>query len=227
MNRLDNTTELNEEVLGDYFNTTHIIFNELKKYLTNDVLCDMLAKMNAISNVFKGHSGSGLSGGTVIDLFLTEYLTNIIESYEECREGESDCKILKIPISIKKINGKSEIALDWSKNGDDSKKRERFETDIMIVNLKPCKWWITEPHGATQEEKDSKYYSSTVKAGIYIISHKYCKNNITLSSNNKTNSLIDTKQLYNMLKESIIENMVLEFPTEFPTYKFKILNAFE
>ena len=227
MNRLDNAAGFNEEVLGEDSNTTSIIFNELKKYLTHDVLCDMLAKMNAVSDVLKGDSGSGLSGGMLIDMFLTEYLTNIIKSYEACHKGESDCKILNIPISIKKINGKSTIALDWSKNGDDSKKRERFETDIMIINLKSCQWWKTEPQGATQEEKDSKYYSTTIKAGIYIISHKYCKNNVTLSSNNKTNSLIDTKQLYNMLKESIRENMVLEFPTEFPTYKFKILNAFE
>lgn len=227
MNRMDNAAGFNEEVLGEDSNTTSIIFNELKKNLTHDVLCDMLAKMNAISDVVKGESGSGLSGGMLIDMFLTEYLTNIIESYEACHEGESDCKILNIPISIKKINGKSTIALDWSKNGDDSKKRERFETDIMVVNLKSCKWWKECPQGATQEEKDAGYYSSIMKAGIYIISHKYCKNNITLSSNNKTNNLIDNKQLYNMLKESIRENMVIEFPTEFPTYKFNILKAFE
>jgi hypothetical protein len=227
MNHIDNLAGFKEEVLEDDSNTTHIIFNELKKNLTHDVLRDMLAKMNAISNVFKGESGSGLSGGMLIDMFLTEYLTNIIESYEACHEGESDCKILQIPISIKKINGKSTIALDWSKNGDDSKKRERFETDIMVVNLKSCKWWKEFPQGVTQEEKDSEYYSTIMKAGIYIISRKYCKKYVTLSSNNKTNSLIDNKQLYNMLKESIRENMVLEFPIEFPTYKFDILKAFE
>jgi hypothetical protein len=227
MNHIDNLAGFKEEVLEDDSNTTDIIFNELKKKLTHDVLRDMLAKMNAISNVFKGESGSGLSGGMLIDLFLTEYLTNIIESYEACHEGESDCKILQIPISIKKINGKSTIALDWSKNGDDSKKRERFETDIMVVNLKSCKWWKEFPQGVTQEEKDSEYYSTIMKAGIYIISRKYCKKYVTLSSNNKTNSLIDNKQLYNMLKESIRENMVLEFPIEFPTYKFDILKAFE
>jgi hypothetical protein len=227
MNRLDNAAGFNEEVLGEDSNTTSIIFNELKKNLTHDVMCDMLAKMNAISDVVKGESGSGLSGGMLIDMFLTEYLSTIFDSYEACHEGESDCKVLNIPISIKKINGKSTIALDWSKNGEDSKKRERFETDIMVVNLKSGKWWKEYPQGATQEEKDSGYYSSTMKAGIYIISHKYCKNNVTLSSNNKTNSLIDNKQLYNMLKESIRENMVLEFPAECPTYKFDILKAFQ
>ena len=30
-----------------------------------------------------------------------------------------------------------------------------------------------------------------------------------------------------MLTVSIRENMVLEFPTEFPTYKFDILKAFQ
>ena len=79
MNRLDKTTILDDKVLEDDSNTTHIIFNELKKYLTHDVMCDMLAKMNALSDVVKGDSGSGLSGGMLIDMFLTEYLTNIIK----------------------------------------------------------------------------------------------------------------------------------------------------
>ena len=96
MNRLDKTTILDDKVLEDDSHTTHIIFNELKKYLTHDVMCDMLAKMNAVSDVLKGDSGSGLSGGMLIDMFLTEYLTNIIKSYEACHKGESDCKILKV-----------------------------------------------------------------------------------------------------------------------------------
>jgi hypothetical protein len=227
MNLLDTTTILDDKVLEDDYKTTHIIFNELKKNLTHDVLCDMFAKMNAISEIFKGKQGGGLSGGMLIDVFLTEYLPTIMKSYEAYHIEESDCKILNTPISIKKINGPSIIALDWSKNIDNSKKRERFKTDIMIINLKSCKWWKTQPRGTTQEEKDSKYYSSTINAGIYIICRKYCKNNTTLSSNNKTNTRINTKEIYNMLKESIRENMVLEFPAEFPTYKFKILNAFE
>ena len=32
MNRLDKTTILDDKVLEDYSHTTHIIFNELKKY---------------------------------------------------------------------------------------------------------------------------------------------------------------------------------------------------
>jgi hypothetical protein len=128
---------------------------------------------------------------------------------------------------MKKINGKSIIALDWSKNGENSKTRERFGTDVMIINTTPEIWWKKSPADVSTEEKESKYYSSHIPAGIYLISHTFCKENVTLSSNNKTNSLIDSKQLYKMLKESMKHNMVIEFPLDIPKRTFNILNAFE
>ena len=202
------------------------MFDEIKRQLTPVILTDMLSKMNAISERTKG-DGAGLSGGFLVDMFLTEYLSSSIESFAECHIGESDCCILDVPLSIKKISGKSAIALDWSKNGETTKKRERFDTDIIIVNLKTQQWWKKEPIGcATQEEKDSLFYSSVIKAGLYVISKTYCKEHVKLSSNNKTDSMIDSVSLYKMLKQSIQSNMFIEFPTDVPVCKFNILNAF-
>lgn len=202
-----------------------MVFSETKNKLTSDVLKDILSKMNAISEKCTG-DGAGLMSGALIDMFLTEILSSYIESFKEERKGECDCKILGIPLSLKKISGKSNIALDWSKNSENSVKRERFNADIIIINIKTEQWWKEKPYDCTQEEIDSKFYLTPINAGIYFIPKMYCKKNITLSSNNKTNSLINQKSLYRMIKESIKNNMVIEFPSEVLKYEFNILNAF-
>ncbi len=201
-------------------------FVELVKYVTPNVLADIVSKLHAIRAAFTG-DGAGLSGGIVVDMFITAYLSKLIPSFEKHHSGESDCKILGLPLSIKKIGGKSTIALDWSKNKEDSKPRERFGTDVMIINLHTEQWWKkTNPQDATEDEKAANFFFTPIKSGIYFVSQAYCKENVQLSSNNKTNSLIEAPSLYKMLKASIAQNMVIEFPTEFPTTKFNILDAF-
>jgi hypothetical protein len=195
-------------------------------HLTHEILQEMLSKLHAIRNRFTG-DGAGLSGGTVSDMFIVEFLTNKIPEFVGHHVGESDIKVQDYPLSLKKINGKSTIALDWSKNGTNTKPRERFDTDMMIVNLKTEQWWKTAPKGATAEDHVSKFYSTPIKAGIYFISRTYCKSNVCLKSNNKTDSLIENEPLYKMLKQSIADNMVIEFPEEFPESRFNILSAFE
>ena len=49
---------------------------------------------------------------------------------------------------------------------------------------------------------------------------------IKLSSNNKTNSLIDSQYLYLMLKRSIMLKLYIELPKPNKTIDFNILNAF-
>jgi hypothetical protein len=213
------------EISSDELNNLQMVFNETKEKLTSDLMEDMLSKMNAISEKCKG-DGAGLTGGVLIDMFVMAYLSLLLPSFKEEKKGESDCKILETPLSFKKISGKSTIALDWIKNSENSVKRERFNTDIMIVNITTEQWWKKKPSNCTQEENDSKFYLTPIKAGIYFIPKIYCKSNISLSSNNKTNSLIDEKSLYRMLKESIKNNMVIEFPLEVLKHDFNILNAF-
>ena len=205
----------------------HEIHNILVGLLTPNILADIISKLHAISTEFTG-DGAGLSGGVIVDKFIISYLKEFIPYFKETHTGESDCTLLDLPLSIKKISVKSTIALDWSKNGENSIKREYFNTDMMIINLKTEQWWKNGPakkNGPTGE-KDIKFFLSPIKAGIYFISQTYCKSNIPLSSNNKTDSLIDTVPLYLMLKKSIEDNLVIEFPNEFPEQTFNILNAF-
>ena len=201
---------------------TQIVFNEMKTKINHENLSHMVSLMNAVSDECNG-DGAGLSCGLMIDMILTKLLPTIIDTFESCHVGESDCKILNVPVSIKTINGKSTIALDWSKNGDNSIKRERFNTPIMIINRKTQKWWITSPRG----KKSPDFYSTQINAGIYLVSPTYCKENVTLVSNNKTNSLIKDVPLYHMLKDSIKNNTFIEFPTDVPKRNFKIQRALD
>jgi hypothetical protein len=200
-------------------------FDYLKDNLTPELLEEFVSKLYAIRDAFTG-DGAGLSGGTVTDMFSVAFLSANITGFVGHRSGEGDCKINDHPFSLKKINGDSTIALDWSKNGENSKKRERFNKDMIIINLKTKQWWKKGPVKATADEKASGFYTKTIKAGIYFISHTYCKSNICLTSNNKTDTLIENVPLYKMLMQSITNNMVIELPTEVPVSNFNILNAF-
>ena len=125
-------------------------------------------------------------------------------------------------LSLKKINGNSAIALDWSKNKNNNVK-EYFKYHLLIINLKTEQWWKNIPRNKTD---DNIKYNDIIKAGIYIINKDYCKNNIKLLSNNKTNSLIDKQSLYRMIKNSINDNLYIEIPTSNKIIQFNILNAF-
>lgn len=215
---MQNVTNMDDQLIN--------VFTVMKTHLTHNVLTELASKLYAIRTEFVG-DGAGLSGGILADKFVVKFISNIVPEFEEFYCGESDCKIRGHPLSIKKINGKSTIALDWSKNGEDSKKRERFDTDMMIINLKTGKWWKSYPASASPHEIETGFFSAPMRAGIYFISKTFCKSNICLSSNNKTNSLIESVQLYKMLTYSVENGMVIDFPSSYPASKFNILKAFE
>ena len=124
-------------------------------------------------------------------------------------------------LSFKKINGKSNIALNWGKNLTEGKK-EKFMENIMIINLKSEQWWKNGPKGMSNDID----FTKQIPAGIYIIDKYYCKNNVVLSSNNKTDTLINSKYLYMMLRHSKRHHLYLPLPSEDKQYKFDILSAF-
>jgi hypothetical protein len=200
------------------------IINYLETSLSSDNLQELSNKCESINNSCKG-DGSGLLGGCLIDMLVSKFFESKLDKYIEYHNGESDMKILDIPLSQKKINGKSTIALDWSKNSKTFVKTH-FNQHIMIINLKTEKWWKTKPIKLNDESKIQ--YNDIIKSGIYLIDKKYCKKYINLSSNNKTNTLIDSIQLYKMLKRSIATNLFIEIPapSSKTKLKFNILNGF-
>ena len=204
-----------------YINELTNIKKMLEKHLNKDLLQDFSNKCNAITNACKG-DGAGLSGGCLIDMFICEFFNKYVPNYQNYHKGEADMKINDIKLSQKKINGKSTIALDWSKNETDND-REQFESDMLIINLKTQKWWKSNPKNITNT---NIIYNKTIPAGFYIIPKQYCKKYIKLSSNNKTNSLIDSVNLYTILHRSLLQELFIEIPVFNKNLKFNILKSF-
>jgi hypothetical protein len=197
--------------------------NILRSALTDSDLQELSNTCNAVTMRCKG-DGAGLFCGALIDMVLCAYFKKKLNDlYEEAHSGESDIKINNTELSLKKINGKSTIALDWSKNKTDNKKTY-FNCHVMIINLKTEKWWKTKPNKIIGNKIIT--YNDEIKSGIYFIDKKYCKMYIKLSENNKTNSLIDSQYLYLMLKRSIMLRLYIELPTPNKNIEFNILQAF-
>ena len=103
-------------------------------------------------------------------------------------------------------------------------KKKYFNCHVIIINLKTEKWWKTKPNKIINNKIIT--YNDEIKSGIYFIDKKYCKMYVKLSSNNKTNSLIDSQYLYLMLKRSIMLRLYIELPTPNKNLEFNILQAF-
>lgn len=222
--KIEGITFVDKSITNEIHNTNNEtmlknILSYLRLNLTHEDLYELSTKCNAITTYCKG-DGAGLLGGCLIDILVSKFFEIKLSKYTENKQGESDMKICDVPFSFKKINGKSTIALDWSKNKNIGSK-EHFKYHILIINLKTSKWWKNGP-----KEKDNITYNDIIKAGIYIIDKNYCKSNITLLSNNKTNTLIDSISLYKMIKDSISKNLYIEIPQSDKHIVFNILNAF-
>lgn len=133
-----------------------------------------------------------------------------ILSYEKYHINENDCKIFGNNFSIKKISGKSIIALDWSKNKNNFQK-EYFTSNIILFNIKTQSWYANK---------------QIIPSGIYFIDKYYCKENVKLTKNNKTNSLIKSDHLYLMLIDCILKNNFITFPEVSDICQINILKLF-
>jgi hypothetical protein len=199
-----------------------IIHNYLSNSLSKEDLQDLSNKCHSITKHCKG-DGAGLSGGTLIDMLLCKLFETKLPLYSDYHDGESDMKICGVPLSQKKINGKSSIALDWSKN-ETKTTREHFSSNILIINLKTGVWWVKNLVKPKSNIKIT--YNDVIPSGIYLIDKQFCKYFIELSCNNKTNTLIDHQFVYIMLKRSISQKLCIDLPTPNKDLKFNILNAF-
>lgn len=218
------------------------IFDYLKNKLCP---CDLQTIVNysrSISTVCKG-DGAGLTGGVMNDMMLCSFFKQKLPEFSEYHKREADMKIKEVPFSFKKISGPSGLALDWSKNtnNDDERRcakraskrakvsarkdkvaREKFSCPIMILNLKSAQWWKKGP----MKPVGNITYTDTIPAGIYLVDNRYCKRNIKLSSNNKTNALINQQGVYLMLKRSMALKLFIALPTPNMELTFDILKAF-
>ena len=177
----------------------------------------LVARFQTISEFLKNTDGGGLSGSWLADIVMCELFRLRLPEYEAYKCGECDMKICGVELSIKTIkNGKSQIALNWSKNKTASDTSHMFACHIAIVHTKTKQWWTSANQTRT----------NVVQSGIYIVDRDYCKRHVLLTSNNKTNTLIKAPIVYDMIQHSIRQKQYLLFPTTAAKYNFDILSAF-
>lgn len=229
------------------------VWSYLNKSLTIDDLQCLANKCYAITKSCKG-DGAGLASGGLIDMLICNFFKTKLTDYSDYHTGESDMKICDIRLSLKKISGTSDLALDWSKNEknkkDNDKKnnhkkeknnlsndqvinvpqitksqREHFSSHIMILNLQTAQWWKKSPIKQPVSPLIITY-NDTIPTGIYLIDKRYCKYYIKLSSNNKTDTLIKKEYVYIMIKRSIRLDLFISLPLPKKDIIFNILEAF-
>jgi hypothetical protein len=198
------------------------IHNILSRDLNATNLQHLSNKCHSIARKCKG-DGAGLTGGSLIDMLICEFFVKHVELYKEMHIGECDFMIDGVPLSLKKINGKSSVALDWSKN--ETTRVNYFSCNMIILNLTTEKWWKTEPTKKIPT-KIKTSYSDTIPAGFYIVNKNFCKSYVKLNKNNKTNSLIENQYLYLMLQNSLRTKRFIALPPPNQELVFTISNAF-
>lgn len=209
--------------LNTYIIKLRNIYNYLYLNLNNFDLQEISNNCKSLTQI-SSKEGKGLISGTLIDLFITKFFQEKLLKYEDDHNGESDMIICGLNLSQKKINGKSTIASDWSKNEIKCEKKY-FTCDILIINLKSEQWWKKNPKKNIDINLNI-IYTDTIPAGLYIINKTFCKYYIELDKNNKTNSLIKEQYLYIMLKHSLFQKLFIPLPEPNKDINFNILKTF-
>jgi len=177
----------------------------------------------------RGEDGSGLKSGILIDMLVDRFFSSHVFNCRPYHKGESDLSIDGHVVSLKKITGKSTIAMNWSKNknrtGSASGNKtttspSHFQHDIMILNLQGGKWW------KKPKVVDGMSYHRTIPRGIYLVDCFYWRRHAHFRSNNKTNTLIDSMLLYRMLVRSLAGNLWVPLPESDQELIFDVSSAF-
>jgi hypothetical protein len=121
--------KLEDEIIDDY-SYLHKIKRELN--ISSEKRKYLISGISAITRMVAQMDGNGLLGGSLKDLFISEFLENNVDTYEDTHSGESDFKVSNQEISLKNINGGSTCALNWSKNPDFSHEPFTCHTDISV-----------------------------------------------------------------------------------------------
>jgi len=204
-----NTTGETHKDTTDVFNT-YISYQELdviNKIFNNHLNLQELSNMiHSIKNHCTG-DGCGLKSGIYIDDVISEYFKQNIVSYKPFFSKEADMKICDIPLSLKSCTNPkgTQFALNWSKNKEVN--TENFIYHTMILVSCSGLWWKNK----------------SVKAGIYFVDKHWCRKNIKLSSNNKTDKLISKPEVYKMIQNS---SFFVPIPPPSKVLKFSILRSF-
>ena len=132
--------------------------------------------------------GSMGTGAIEEDLWTTQMEAMKLTCPVVCTQSDVgiQCQELRLPLSIKTLSKMGPLAVNWGKN----------KTKISFVFIAPIMIIYHKPESPKKEDKD-------ISSGIYIIEPEWCQQNITLSSNNKSDYIIDEPTTRKMIRHSI------------------------
>ena len=168
----------------------------------------LLFLASVLQNMSAGTKGAGLSGGVAQENLWKEMLADMKIGFtnqppENTETAEADYYFKGYPLSHKTIgyNAKNPaLALAWSKNPPEGLQRNEFTTSMVILNFKP----------QSQRAKDDNWRDA--RQGVHIIPLPDLKEIVVnFSSNNKTDSLITTKYVGELIAFSQSNNYSVYF----------------
>lgn len=199
------------------YDDVRIVHEILSKYLSADHRQYIFDCIHTIHKHLKMHSkqGYGLMGGALADEFVSQYMKKICPLWQSCHDGQADFRLNGMRISFKKTQFGSDLALSWSRN-DKVKKlvRPKFEVLMILYVMYSEKWY---------HRQDDTLFES----GWYIIPVSLLNEHVTLSCNNKTDTLIKKQELCTILQKVRSLGFHIPFPTvQERALNFDLTNAF-
>jgi hypothetical protein len=136
--------------------------------------------------------GSMGTGAIEEDLWTTQMENMKLTCPVVCTQSDTgiQCQELRVPLSIKTLSKMGPLAVNWGKN----------KTKISFVFIAPIMIIYHKPESPKKEDKD-------ISSGVYIIEPEWCQKNITLSSNNKSDYIIDESTTRKMIRHSIEQDL--------------------
>lgn len=166
---------------------------------------------SVLQNQYSGTKGAGLTGGVQQESLWFEMLNAgnrttggaATRFARECPLGvkptsDYDYYFRDYPLSHKTIgwNGSGELALAWSKNPEGGRQRSKFESSMLIVcSRKPPKRGMWVP----------------IMTGIYLVPLPVLQSKVKLTSNNKSDSIIKSRDTIRCMTAAAEQGLFIPF----------------
>ena len=199
------------EVDDEEFAELSDVHRELLKDSNTELISGLAEMVNATERHCTG-DGCGLRRGGYVDEVVSE-LFKLLRDFKQYHKNDADCKINGVPFSLKTSTSTTgtSFALSWSKNTTVDN-TNNFLSHVMVIMAHSSQWY-----------KKRAGYCDTIHSGIYLISRGWCRDNIVLGKNNKTDKLVSRESVYRMLRAS---KHFIPMPEPKGALEFNILNAF-
>lgn len=182
--------------------------------VTNAVkLCRLSA---VLQNQISGRSGAGLTGGQLQEALWVDMLSGADARFAARSSAavvaDADYYFEDYPISHKTVGwaGTGALALAWSKNPPGGLQRTEFKASMAI---------------ALTHRPVTRGQWSGIANGYYVVPLDYLRQHVVFSSNNKTDSLIETRYVIAALQYAERESLMIPLPYDHEWGQGKFLST--